>query len=134
MKMILDFKSKFWGAHIILVPISLLPARGVCWGVGGGGWKVWGVGMGVLNTVALTGGTFHNFEMSTRQRFWCIFFQHGIPHSKGSLQYTWARARVCLGVFPKCHPPLGRTDMLSQQLLENDGLNRAVWLITASPI
>lgn len=82
--MILDLKSKFWGAHIILVLISLLPARGVGWGVGGCGWRGWGVGMGVLNTVALTGGTFHNFEMSTRQRLWCVFFQYGIPHSKGS--------------------------------------------------
>lgn len=55
--MILDFKSQFWGAHIILVPITLLPARGVL-GEGGGWWgRGGGVGMGVLNTVALTGGT-----------------------------------------------------------------------------
>lgn len=97
--MILDFKSQFWGAHIILVPITLLPARGVCWGVWcRGRWRGWGVGMGILNTVALTGGICRSFEMSTRQRLWCVFFQHGIPHSKGSLQYMWARVRVCLAV------------------------------------
>ena len=48
--------------------------------------------------MALTGGTCCSFEMSTRQGLWCVFSQHGIPHSKGSLPYMWARVRVCLAV------------------------------------